>query len=80
MIRFTKHAQEAVEKRGIAREWIDRTIAAPDFTRADPNDRTLTHSFKVIDEAGRRILRVVHRPEQTDMLIVTAHFDRNAKP
>jgi hypothetical protein len=33
MIKFTKHAEEAVEKRQIALDWIDRAIAMPDFTR-----------------------------------------------
>ena len=80
MIRLTKHAAESIEKRGIALEWIERTLEMPDFARPDPRDRTLTRSFKGIAEAGGRILRVVHRPEGNDILIATVHFDRGAKP
>jgi hypothetical protein len=80
MIRLTRHAQEAIDKRQISVDWIDRTIAAPDFTAPDPNEPSLTRSFKAIDEAGGRILRVVYRPEENDIVIVTVHFDRDAKP
>jgi hypothetical protein len=76
MIVLTKHAEEAVEMRKLALDWIDRTLATPDFTHADPKDPTLTRSFKAISEAGGRILSVVHRPEGK---IVTVHFDRDAK-
>ena len=80
MIRLSKHAEEAVEKRDLDIDWIERTISVADFARIDPHDPTLTRSFKSIAEAGRRILRVVHRPEGPDILVVTAHFDRDAKP
>lgn len=80
MILLTKHAEEAVEERKIALDWIERTVAMPDFSDIDPADPTLTHSFKAIDEAGGRFLRVVHRPEGNDIVIVTVHFDRDARP
>jgi len=80
MIRLTKHAAESIETRSLSFEWIERTLAAPDFTRPDPRDRTLTRSFKAIAEAGGRVLRVVHRPEGNDIVIATVHFDRGAKP
>ena len=80
MIRLSKHAEEAVEKRNLALEWIERTISAADFSRVDPNDPTATRSFETIAEAGGRILRVVHRPDGNDILVVTVHFDRDARP
>jgi uncharacterized DUF497 family protein len=80
MLILTKHAEEAIEKRNLSFGWIERTVVAPDFTRPDPDDPTLTRSFKAIGETSDRILRVVHRPEGNDILIITAHFDRNAKP
>ena len=80
MILLTKHAEEAVEKRKIALDWIERTVAMPDFSDIDPDDPTLTRSFKAIDEASGRFLRVVHRPEGNDIVIVTVHFDRDARP
>jgi hypothetical protein len=80
MLILTKHAEEAFEKRKLDPDWIDRTVEAPDFVHADPDDPTLTRSFRAIDEAGGRILRVVHRPKGNDIVIVTVHFDRDAKP
>jgi len=79
MIRPTRHAEEAVEKRNIALDWIDRTVTMPDFNDIDPGDPTLKRSFEAIDEADGRILRVVHRAEGNDIVVVTVHFDRNAK-
>jgi len=52
----------------------------PDFNAIDPGDPTLMRSFKAIDEACGRILRVVHRAEGNDIVIVTVHFDRDARP
>lgn len=79
MIRLTRHAEEAAVKRNIALDWIDRTVSMPDFTGIDPGDPMLMRSFKAIGEAGGRVLRVVHRAEGNDIVIVTVHFDRNAK-
>ena len=80
MRRLSKHAAEAIQKRDLAFDWIDRAITAPDFTDTDPHDPVLIRSFKAIDEAGGRVLRVVHRPEGNDILVITVHFDRDAKP
>jgi hypothetical protein len=79
MIILSKHAEEAVEKRNLRFDWIERVLAEPDFAHPDP-DPTLTRSFKAIVEARGKILRVVHRPEGNDILVVTIHFDRDAKP
>ena len=40
MIRLTRHAEEAVVKRNIALDWIERTVAMPDFAAIDPGDPT----------------------------------------
>ena len=80
MIRPPKHAQEALEKRAIALAWVEQAVAVPDFSRPDPHRPGITRSYKTIDEADGRILRVAHRPIGNDILVVTAHFDRNAQP
>jgi hypothetical protein len=36
MIRFTKHAYEAITKREIAADWIESAVNTPDFVEADP--------------------------------------------
>ncbi|HJS84092.1 MAG TPA: DUF4258 domain-containing protein [Acetobacteraceae bacterium] len=78
MIRLTKHVERRIQKRHLALAWIEATIAAPDWTAQDP-DPTLTRSYKAIAAFGGHVLRVVHRPEGADILVVTAFFDRDAK-
>jgi hypothetical protein len=79
MIHFTKHATEAMGKRGIAEEWIEAALTIPDRSEADPRDPGRTRSYKAIAAFGGRILRVVHRPEGANILVITVHFDRGAK-
>jgi len=78
VIRLTQHAQGALQRRGLQVEWIEVAILAPDWTTRDP-DPLLTRSYKVIADVGGRVLRVVHRPSGDDTLVVTAHFDRDAR-
>ena len=65
-------------RRNLPFAWIEATVVVPDRTTADPDDSTLTRSYKAIPEAGNRMLRVVHRPDGTDILVTTGHFDRGA--
>ncbi len=80
MIRLTKHAIEAAERRGIAQRWIENTLRSPTRVMPDPTDPSLMRSFAPVPECGGRILRVVHRMDGDDILIITAHFDRGAQP
>ena len=79
MIRLTKHAEEAIEKRSISLVWVIRAVTAPDRNTPDPRDPERTRSYKAIAEFGGRVLRVVHRPDNGDIVIITAHFDRGVK-
>lgn len=79
MIRSTKHAEEAVAARAIALAWIEATVNSPDFVQADPRHPERQRSYKAITEYGGRVLRVVHRPEGDDIVIITVHFDRGAR-
>jgi hypothetical protein len=45
----------------------------------DPKDVALTRSFTAIPEFGNRVVRVVHRPDGPDIVVVTAHWDRGAR-
>jgi hypothetical protein len=80
MIRLTRHAQEAIEARGISIGWVEATVSSPDSTAPDPRHRERTRSYKAIAQFGGRILRVVHRRDGTEDVIITVHFDRGAKP
>jgi hypothetical protein len=79
MIRLTKHAQEAIAVRSIAFTWIEEVMGSPDFVEADPRHPERTRSYKAIAECGGRVLRVVHRPEGDDIVIIAVHFDRGAR-
>jgi len=75
MIRLTKHAQEAIGVRDIAVDWIETAVGTPDWIEPDPRHSDRTRSYKTIAEYGGRVLRVVHRPEGDDIVIITVHFD-----
>jgi Domain of unknown function (DUF4258) len=79
VLRFTKHAREAISVRDIAIEWIEAALNAPDRVEPDPRHPERTRSYKAIVEYGARVLRVVHRPEGDDIVIITVHFDRGAR-
>ena len=79
MIRFTKHAREAISIRDITINWIEAAVSAPDWIEPDPRHPDRTRSYKAIAEYGARALRVVHRPEGDDIVILTVHFDRGAR-
>lgn len=79
MIPLTKHAEEAIDTRSIAFAWIETAISSPDFVGPDPRHPERTRSYKAITEFGGRMLRVVHRPEGDDIVVITVHFDRGAR-
>jgi hypothetical protein len=79
MIRFTKHAREAISVRDIAIDWIEAGVSAPDWIEPDPRHPDRTRSYKAIAEYGARVLRVAHRPEGEDIVIITVHFYRGAR-
>ena len=75
----TSHLVKRLAGRSLETAWIEAAIEAADWTEQDPTDPSLTRSFKAIAAAGGKIIRVVHRPEGDDVLVVTAFFDRGAK-
>ena len=79
MILLTKHAREAIVVRNIGLDWIEATVSSPEFVEADPHYSDRTRSFKAIAEFGGRMLRVVHRAEGDDIVVITVHFDRGAR-
>jgi hypothetical protein len=80
MIRLTTHAAEAMETRRIPLEWVEDTLLKPDWTKPDPRHPERTRAYKSIAAFGNRILRVVYRPDGADIVVITVHPDRDAKP
>lgn len=78
---LTRHAALAAAERGIAPEWIQRAVAAPDWVAPDGCDPSLRRAFASIVERSGRILRVVYRldEERDEAHVVTVFFDRKAK-
>ena len=76
---YTAHAQRTIQERALVREWVELAILQPDRSEPDPGDSAALRSFKRIPEAGDRIIRVVHRPEGADILVIPAFLDRGAK-
>jgi hypothetical protein len=73
---LTRHAEDALEKRRIARAWVEKAMNAPDATEPDAVDPDLEHRLARIPEWGNRVLRMIVNAKRTPPRIVTAFFDR----
>lgn len=73
---LTEHARDALQKRRIDLDWVERALDAPELTEPDPLDAELEHRMTRIAEFGDRVLRVVVNGHKTPPHIVTAFFDR----
>lgn len=80
MLKLTAHAARMIEARGIDLAWVEAAVAKPDRHGPDPANAALTRSFLAIAAAGGRVLRVVHRPDGADVVVITAFLDRGARP
>ena len=76
-IRLTAHAAQMTRRREIELTWIEDTLRNPTAQRADERDPSLKLSFRKIEQAGGKWLRVVYRMDNFTHLVVTAFFDRN---
>ena len=76
---LTKHAQKALEERGIQSAWMDKTLSAPECVLADPEDATVERYFRRIPEFGGRILRVAVNTTVEPKRVVSVFFDRTMK-
>ena len=54
---LTQHAGDALEKRRIPTEWMERVLTVPDCTERDPMDADLEHRLGRIREFENRVLR-----------------------
>lgn len=76
---LTEHARDALKKRKIAREWMERTLSAPEWIEKDSMDEHLEHRLARIGEFGNRTLRVIVNIRTAPPRIVTVYFDRRRK-
>jgi len=79
MIKLTNHAKDRLAAYGIERAWVDAAVLRPTRTEPDPRGQGITRSFIRISARGGRVLRVAHRPDGADVLVLSVHFDRGAQ-
>jgi hypothetical protein len=71
------HFEDMLEERGIARDWVQRTINLSDET--EEHDDDTCHYLKRIPEFGNRWLRVIVNVNRQPKKGVTAFFDRRLR-
>ena len=79
MIQLHAHAITRIAERHLRLEWVEATVITPDWTAPDPDDPSVTRAFRAIAQAQGRVLRVAHRPDGDDILVLIAFFDRGAR-
>jgi hypothetical protein len=72
------HAIMRIAERGIALSWVEATVASPDWSVPDARPG-VTRSFRGIAAAGGKVLRVAHRADAGDTVVITALFDSRAR-
>ena len=76
---LSRHASDALLKRQIKPEWLERALTSPDRQEPDQVDPQLEHRLIAIPEFGGRVLRVVINPIAFPVFVVTIFFDRRVR-
>jgi hypothetical protein len=76
---LTQHARKVMAERGIALEWMERTLNGPQWELPDPTDPEIRRRFRRIPEFGDRVLRVAVNTTVTPVRVVSVFFDRSQK-
>lgn len=76
---LTAHATDALEKRKIRREWLERVVTVPSRRVPDLIDAALEHRLGIIHEHDNRVLRVIVNTQFNPVRVVTAYFDRTMR-
>ena len=81
MINFklTRHAEDALVRRKIKKEWLERVLASPQQIEPDATDLMLEHRMAEISECENRVLRVIINPHTNPIRVVTLFFDRKIR-
>lgn len=78
-IRLTRHAQDNMQRDGVALAWIEAAVRSPDWTAADP-EPPKERRYRRTPELDGRVLRVVCVEAADHVRVVTVFPDRDAKP
>ena len=71
MIRYDDHALFQLQRRRIAHDWVENTIAHPDATEIKGHRRSFLKCLP-----GRRVMLRVVTPLRDPEYVITAYFDR----
>jgi hypothetical protein len=77
-ITLSKHAQDMVDEREIAPEWIEHVLRNPVFEEPDIRHPGAVRAYAPIVAFGNRMLRVVYYDTGTELRVITLFFDRRA--
>ena len=66
-------------ERGIAIEWVERTLTAPELRLPDLDDAAVERLYRKIPEFGGRVLRVAVNTTVEPNRVVSVFFDRQMK-
>ncbi|WP_082347853.1 DUF4258 domain-containing protein [Rhizobium sp. AAP116] len=78
-LHVTAHAKTVILERQLEFDWIERTVRNPDWSESDPSGLPTERRFGRIPEREDRILRVIRLESETEIRIITAFLDRNAR-
>ena len=76
---YSHHARAMLTERVIEREWVERTILAPQATEPDPRHPDRVRAFRPVAERDGRVLRVVYVPAGQTYRVITLFFDRGRR-
>jgi hypothetical protein len=71
MIRYDEHAEFQIERRGIAKAWIEDAILNPDETETKGGRQSFLKRLP-----GRHVMLRVVTAREAPEYVVTAYFDR----
>jgi hypothetical protein len=73
---LTQHAQKVLHEREINVQWMESTLANPEWIVPDPVDPEVQRYYRRIPEFGNRVLRVAVNVTVEPPRIVSVFFDR----
>ena len=76
---YSHHATDMLLERGIEREWVERTVAAPDMIERDPKHPDRTRAYRALPERDGRVLRVVYVRSDAAYRVITLFLDRGRR-
>jgi hypothetical protein len=76
---YSDHAIEMLAERGIAREWVERTVLNPDVVEPDPRHSERARAYKALPERDGKVLRVVYVASDQAFRVITLFLDRSRR-